>query len=76
MEGSASLARMSVPVAMVPRAWATDDALRERREAFERGAVLSHWAAEVSGAGGHAKFGARDDGFVPVELTSLQESLL
>eukprot|EP00656_Telonema_subtile_P058021 TRINITY_DN9696_c0_g1_i1.p1 TRINITY_DN9696_c0_g1~~TRINITY_DN9696_c0_g1_i1.p1 ORF type:complete len:215 (+),score=43.97 TRINITY_DN9696_c0_g1_i1:133-777(+) len=68
------LARMAVPVCMTPRAWASEDALKERQRAFKKGLVLSHWPHERVGSGGH--MGAWSNQYVPIELTQEQRDLL
>ena len=67
------LPRLAVPVCMTPRAWATQEALEERLQAFDEGSVLSHWPHETAGTGGH-KVGSIV--FRPIELTSEQRALL
>jgi len=54
-----TLARLAVPVCMTPKAWAEPRALKERKNAFAYGNVLSHWPHEPSGGGGHQQCRSR-----------------
>ncbi|KAK3257300.1 hypothetical protein CYMTET_33608 [Cymbomonas tetramitiformis] len=73
-EVASRLARLSVPVCMQPRAWASPEVHQQRKEAFQRGSALSHWASELSGSGSHHC--ARNKNHQPIELTPEQRELL
>mmetsp|Transcript_23615 Transcript_23615/g.34342 ORF Transcript_23615/g.34342 Transcript_23615/m.34342 type:complete len:312 (-) Transcript_23615:574-1509(-) len=67
----AQLARLSVPVCMTPRSWADEEVLRERRNAFEMGACMTHWPHEIGDGHSPGTYG-----YVPIDLTEEQLRLL
>lgn len=73
--GAVELARLSVTVCMTPRAWASDDVLQIRRDAFASGRVLTHWPHEAPGAGANSARTA-GAGHVPIVLSEEQRALL
>ena len=72
---TAELARLSVTVCMTPRAWASDQVLEIRRNAFASGQVLTHWPHEPPGTGANAVRAAGSD-YTPITLTEQQRALL
>lgn len=69
------LARMTVTVAMTPRAWACEDVQRQRRAGFEAGRAFNHVPHEAGTSSGtvHA---TRKSGYLPFELTAEQNAVL
>jgi len=69
------LARMSVVVDMVPRAWASAGVLEERKKGFSRGINFNHSPHEAGTSTGTVR-GVVKRGYVPIELTEAQSALL
>ncbi|GMI27551.1 hypothetical protein TeGR_g13136 [Tetraparma gracilis] len=73
--GTGGLARAAVTVSMVPREWASEEVLKERREGFRVGATFNHSPHEAGSSTGTVK-SALSSAYVPVELSADQISLL
>uniref|UniRef100_A0A7S2IG43 Phytanoyl-CoA dioxygenase n=1 Tax=Helicotheca tamesis TaxID=374047 RepID=A0A7S2IG43_9STRA len=67
----AQLARLSIPVCMTPRSWASKEVLQQRKEAFETGACMTHWPHEVGDGHSVGTFAN-----VPIDLTKEQLKIL
>lgn len=74
-DDSADLARLSVTVAMTPRAWASQLVQQCRRDGFEKGANFNHCPHESGSSNGTIRAQVRQ-GYKPVSLTPVQEALL
>mmetsp|Transcript_107718 Transcript_107718/g.304729 ORF Transcript_107718/g.304729 Transcript_107718/m.304729 type:complete len:330 (-) Transcript_107718:95-1084(-) len=74
-EQSEELARLSVAVAMTPRAWASEEVLQARIRGFEKGQNFNHSPHEAgtsTGTVGHK----RRKNYQPIQLTDAQRALL
>jgi len=69
--------RMSVPVCMTPRAWASEEVLETRREGFAHGVCFNHWPHYThAGKGAINAKAMQGNDFTPIELTPEQQALL
>jgi len=74
-EQPVELARLSVCVAMTPRAWASERVLNARIKGFQRGENFNHSPHEAGTSSGTVK-GVRKRGLKPIELSEEQRALL
>ena len=70
-----TLARLSVTVSMVPRAWASEAVLANRRQGFLKGKTFNHSPHEAGTSSGTVT-ASRKFKYVPIELTDAQRVLL
>ena len=70
-----TLARLSVTVSMVPRAWASEAVLANRRQGFLEGKTFNHSPHEAGTSSGTVT-ATRKFKYVPIELTDAQRALL